>query len=325
MPSSNVKKVADNIGKVLSTTDNTELQDEKGNKIVVPAGFKITNDATTVDKGIVIEDATRVATAESQFVWVPVGTITKSDGSKVTIKLGRYDFNQITGEESNYKGNCVEEDSRDTANFKNYGNKIAKDINDFKTKASAERSGGFYIGRYESGITGYDENAITTTNSNQEKSWTGYTNAEGKKLQLVCKSGQQVWNYVTQNKAADLAQDMYKSDKFTSDLMNSYAWDTTITFIQKCTSQTKYSYQTSLNKGVSPEQTGTTDKQCNIFDMASNVSEWTTETTDYSKAPSGCRGGKYKDSQNNLYASDRMRNRIYYGSDDIGFRPFLYL
>ena len=53
-----VKKVADNIGSVLSTTDNTELQDAYGNKIVIPAGFKITNDASTVDKGIVIEDAT---------------------------------------------------------------------------------------------------------------------------------------------------------------------------------------------------------------------------------------------------------------------------
>ena len=54
-----VKKVSDNIGNVLSTTDNTELEDAYGNKIVVPAGFKIvsnsdTNNVTTVDKGIVI-------------------------------------------------------------------------------------------------------------------------------------------------------------------------------------------------------------------------------------------------------------------------------
>ena len=65
-----IKKVTDNIDSVLSTTDNTELEDAYGNKIVVPAGFKIisnsdTNNATTVDKGIVIEDATTGATAGS--------------------------------------------------------------------------------------------------------------------------------------------------------------------------------------------------------------------------------------------------------------------
>ena len=51
----------------LSTTDNTELKDAKNNKIVVPAGFKIVEGATTVDKGIVIEDVTETATKGSQF------------------------------------------------------------------------------------------------------------------------------------------------------------------------------------------------------------------------------------------------------------------
>ena len=91
-----VKLVADNINKVLSTTDNTELKDAKENKIVVPAGFKIVEGATTVDKGIVIEDVTETATKGSQFVWVPVGTITKANGTTVTITLGRYDFNSTT-------------------------------------------------------------------------------------------------------------------------------------------------------------------------------------------------------------------------------------
>ena len=82
-----IKKVTDNIGSALSTTDNTELEDAYGNKIVVPAGFKIvsnsdTNNATTVDKGIVIEDATSAATAGSQFVWVPVGKIYTDEQKK---------------------------------------------------------------------------------------------------------------------------------------------------------------------------------------------------------------------------------------------------
>ena len=89
-----IKEVAN---KVLSTTDNTELQDAYGNKIVVPAGFKIVSDnATTVDKGIVIEDATSGATAGSQFVWIPVGKIytgvEHTETNTKTIELNRYTF-----------------------------------------------------------------------------------------------------------------------------------------------------------------------------------------------------------------------------------------
>ena len=49
---------------------------------------------------------------------------------------------------------------------------------------------------------------------------------------------------------------MYTSNNFTSDLMNSYAWDTAITFIQKCTDKTNYANQSSLN--TSFLSTGTT-------------------------------------------------------------------
>ena len=80
----------DMIGQVM--TQNTVFKDLKGNIFVVPTGFKITNDATNVADGIVIEDATETATKGSQFVWVPVGTITKTDGTTVEIKLSRYTF-----------------------------------------------------------------------------------------------------------------------------------------------------------------------------------------------------------------------------------------
>ena len=130
-----IKKVTDNIGSVLSTTDNTELEDAYGNKIVVPAGFKIvsnsdTNNATTVDKGIVIKDVTLGATAGSQFVWIPVGKIytdiAKTDANAKTIELGRYEFDS-NGNKSAYSGSYVEEDKGDTnTTLKNYGNTIAK-------------------------------------------------------------------------------------------------------------------------------------------------------------------------------------------------------
>ena len=302
-PVAQVKKVADNVGTVLSATDNTELQDAYGNKIVVPAGFKITNDATTVDKGIVIEDATSSATAGSQFVWIPVGKIytdtAKTEANTKTITLGRYSFDS-NGIASAYSGSYVEEDANDASTLKKYGNTIAKNITNFKN--SATQNGGYYIGRYEA-----------------RKNTNGTITEVGTDT---------VWNNITQPSAATQSQNMYKSTKFTSDLMNSYAWDTATLFLQTCGTNPTYSRKNSVNTG-SIAQTGTNtqstkDVQCNVYDMASNVIEWTTETSSYSSYPCVYRGGCYDGSDN--YTSVRD----YYGYDanrygNLGFRPLLYV
>ena len=300
--------ITDNINKELSKTDNTKLKDEKGNRIVVPAGFKIVNGATTVDKGIVIEDVTETATKGSQFVWIPVGTIIKSDGTTATITLGRYDFDATTGKESAYSGSYIEEDANDTSTLKKYGNIIAKNIRNFKN--SVATNGGYYIGRYE---------ARTVT----------ARNAAGNALTQITEKGtENVYNYVTQLQAAQLSQNMYNSDKFTSDLINSYAWDTAIVFIQNCGTNTKYSIQYSLNKALA--QTGTNslsdtskiDVQCNIYDMASNIWEWTTETSNDSSNPCVYRGGYCISS--NVFTSNRS-NSYTSGRGNVGFRPLLYV
>ena len=304
--------------KVLSTEKNIELVDTKGNKIVIPAGFKITGDATTVDKGIVIEDATvdkdgkPTATAGSQFVWVPVGKITKADGTETTITLERYDFDYSTGAESVYSGSyIVEEDANDPSTLKNIeGKSIAKNITNFKNSVKA--NGGYYIGRYE---------ARTTT----------ARTASGNALTQITEKGtDQVYNYVTQKQAAEQAQGMYTSNNFTSDLMNSYAWDTATLFLQNCGTNKKYSVQTSLNRSLL--QTGTNalsetkkiDKQCNVYDMASNVGEWTTETsTSNSSYPCVRRGGDYDDISD--ITSNRNGSSTSNSSNSKGFRPLLYL
>ena len=305
----NTKAFKEKVGKVLSTTDNTEIKDAKNNKIVVPAGFKIVNGATTVDKGIVIEDVTETATKGSQFVWIPVGTITKSDGTTATITLGRYDFDSTTGKESAYSGSYIEEDANDASTLKKWGNTIAKNITKFKN--SVATNGGYYIGRYE---------ARTAT----------ARNAAGNALTQITEKGtENIYNYVTQLQAAQLSQNMYNSDKFTSDLMNSYAWDTATVFIQNCGTNSKYSRQNSLNTSLS--QTGTnsltdtskTDVQCNIYDMASNIWEWTTETSFISSFPCVIRGGSYGISH--YYTSDRDGNGTSSSDGRRGFRPLLYL
>ena len=75
---------------------------------------------------------------------------------------------------------------------------------------------------------------------------------------------------------------MYGSEaKVTSDLINSYAWDTAIVFVQKCGTESNsltYSYTFGQSSTSTLQTTGTNilkatskvDKQCNIFDMAGN-------------------------------------------------------
>ena len=313
-----IKEVAN---KVLSTTDNTGLEDAYGNKIVVPAGFKIVSDnttdnATTVDKGIVIEDATSGATAGSQFVWVPVGKIytdtAKTDEKAKTIELGRYDFDATTGAKSAYSGSYVEEDKGDTnTTLKNKGNTIAKNITNFKN--SVATNGGYYIGRYEA--------RTTTARSSKDDTLT----------QIKEKGTDQVYNYVTQLQAAQLAQSMYNSNKFTSDLMNSYAWDTATLFLQTCGTNATYSRKDSVNTTLSQKGTNTQstkDVQCNVYDMASNVREWTTETSNRSPAPNAyypCvyRGGSY--SIRGDYTSYRNDYPTYNSDASFGFRPLLFV
>ena len=191
--------------------DTTTLEDTYGNQVTIPKGFKIANDsATDVTGGIVIEDATYTNTIGSQFVWIPVGTgenaIKKANKETVDIALGRYSFTQNsdgTITTSEYSGSYTEDT---TANHNSdYKNAIAKDIEKFKTSANSNH--GYYIGRYEAGVNGF----------------------------MVCKSGKGVWNWVTQYEASELSRDMYGSEaKVTSDLINSYAWDTAIVFIQEC-------------------------------------------------------------------------------------------
>lgn len=302
-------------------TTNTELVDAYGNQIVVPAGFRVTEDATDVTQGVVIEDKDG-----NQFVWIPVGDIytdiEKTESGKRTITLGRYDFAN-DGTPSVYAGTYTE----DTAQNHNsdYGNAIAKDIDAFKS--SANKNHGYYIGRYEAGVTGYDVSSITTTNSNADVNWTGYKALDRNNLKLVCKFDQQVWNYVTQNKASELSQNMYTSSKFTSDLINSYAWDTAIVFIQEFSGDRDYSMQTSLQNILVKTGKATdgknNDVRCNIYDMAGNARELSTETGNGSEYFCVFRGGSYHYS--NVSTSRRSGGTKIYGGDNTSFRILIYI
>ena len=112
------------------------------------------------------------------------------------------------------------------------------------------------------------------------------------------------------------------SQSFTSDLVNSYAWDTAIIFIQTYSTEEKASTYASQNKSTSFANTGiNNDKYCNIWDMSGNVEEWTTEDCDNPIHQNSTwfnvsyRGGKYDSSKNDVYA---YTSRGSFGPDSFG-------
>ena len=313
-----------------SETKNTTVKDSLGNQVVVPAGFKVVNKDANVTDGIVVEDVSHSATAGSQFVWIPVGDVIKdSAGNKETITLSRYTFADDNVGTPTDKGSAEIENSFNSGyshteiNTAPNGNKTAKENIESEEsgfRKSVKDNHGYYIGRYES------------------RTSTGRKSKTDKLTQITVKPDKYVYNYTTQLQAAELSRGMYSDSNFESDLMNSYAWDTAIVFLQKFDNRANkaslkpYSRQNSLNtksEGLANQGTNNlsdTSKQdviCNVWDMASNCLEWTTETFSDSCSPCTGRGGYctysiyYTSIRNNLYTTSSNNN--------ISFRTLLYM
>ncbi len=301
--------------------ENTVLIDDYGNKVKVPEGFKISEDsATGVTGGVVIEDVTAKGVTEytkgSQFVWIPIGDVIKdTNGNKVTISLGRYTFASDgtktlvqLGEEWNQE-RPISPYYRELVNS-NYGNLVAKNLGDFANRTI--NSGGYYLGRYETGDATATNLARTDSTSDSNP--------------IVSKSGVYPYNYITQSQASNLCRGMYNSNNFESDLINSYAWDTAIVFIQEFSGDINYSRDSKLQDTLAKCGEATdgknNDVRCNIFDMAGNTYEWTTEASSNPyAAPLVYRGGGYA----GYYTSDRNFGGITHSHWAWSARIILYL
>ena len=304
-------------------TENKEIQDKNGNTLTVPSGFKIAtkeDDDTivykdesnpTVQDGIVIEDATN----GNQFVWIPVGKEIKiandnGEGTKtIEIALERRTFGyggtvtKHTAEGTEVLEECFIEQTKAEQDGQNYGNVIAKDIEEFKR--SVATNGGYYLARFEASGSG-EEPAKSV-------------------------KGETPWASITQPDASARSQAMYndKSKGYQSDLVNSYAFDTAIYYIQECSGDTDYAMQVGESKTGEKGKTGENilkstderDQKCNICDMAGNVDEFSTESSTWTNKPWTSYGCYYKTSAR--YASFRAVGgmRLSY----IGFRPLVYV
>ncbi len=314
---------------MLTNTENMAVEDEYGNIVIIPAGFKVvidegTKSASHVTEGIVIEDNDIIIYEDgtkstgNQFVWVPVGKIyttadeaTKESTAK-TIKLSRYEFETdgtpIDRGSSAIKDEVINTYTEDTIEG---DNAHAINITDFKNKTNS--AGGYYIARYEAsyGTDGKVNSKISTGIPIQ----TNGTEPETEGL---------LWNNINQPDAAKASRVMYSSEEFTSDLVNSYAWDTAIVFIQTFGGVDYEAYSMQDGKSINSNLTNTGvngDNPLNINDIASNTVEWTTETYSNLDSPFTYRGGYYNSSSRRAF----VRSDASGSNCNFTFRPLLYV
>ena len=331
---STTQKISTLVGKVVDK--NTKAEDAYGNKITIPKGFKVLakgtstesasytysgNNIPAVQDGIVIENGTD----GNQFVWVPVGTIKNKDGSTNTITLGRYsNFAKQNGTyvPAQNANNCTQEVTintyfkelstfreGNTATDSTAQNATARNLAEFISTSLS--NGGYYIARFE---------------------------ASGTASKITSKYNQTVLGNITQPNAAKVAREMYGEVKennelvYASDLVNSYAWDTAIIFIQTYSGKTDYASHNESKTTKAFTATGkNNDKYCNIWDMSGNAYECTTEYSTYSDPRRFCpcviRGGYYNTNygEARTYSSYRDYAGMTNSDSHGGLRPLLYV
>ena len=217
--------------------------------------------------------------------------------------------------------------------FSDYSEALPED-----EKTSVERYKGFYIGRYEAG----DKESTGTTKATFRTSSSDTSNS------VTIKADQVPYNYVTRTQAISLAEGFKTQQgyKAKTKLVSSYAWDTTIAFIEKTvnnygssSSQGNYKDKSVTYKDITDESkpektkaenssllvaTGQTTPVCNIYDMGGNVFELTTEFSSDTYNPYVRRGGSYDD----YFASNPAGYRFHdsgYAHVSVGFRLTLFL
>ena len=211
--------------------------------------------------------------------------------------------------------------------FSDYSEALPED-----EKTSVETYKGFYIGRYEAGDKENTEAKTFRSSNDVIKT-------------VTIKANQAPYNYVTRTQAVSLAEGFATKQgyKAKTKLVSSYAWDTTIAFLQKVNSDygssseegnytdTKFSYTDITGARQTKEKnsnvivpTGQTTPVCNIYDMGGNVWERTTESYSNTYYPYARRGGGYNSSFANYPAGGRDGGSDV-AFDLLGFRLTLFM
>ena len=351
---------SDGTGSAITDADSVYL----GNTLYITFSHSITGGTTTVDKTIPY-----AVTANGTYTFTVTGTVNgKSYTKNVSVTVNQFkDVYELTysdgivympegfkiakGSASTVQGGVVIEDKDGNqfvwvpvatiADYKRtwytgdgtlskYSEALPED-----EKTSVEKYKGFYIGRYEAG----DKDSTEASTPALRTSSSSTSN------KISIKANQAPYNYVTRTQAVSLAEGFATKQgyKAKTKLVSSYAWDTTISFLQKVNSDygssseegnyknITFSYtditgasQTKASGSEVLVPTGQTTPVCNIYDMGGNVWEWTTESYSNTNSPSALRGGGCNHNFANSPAGIRSHSSGT-ANADLGFRLTLFM
>ena len=180
--------------------------------------------------------------------------------------------------------------------------------------ADVVKYGGFYIGRYEAGIP------------------KGDTSPSNKIGIPVSKKGATVWTNIDYTNSKASAESMISNEYVQTGLLTGKAWDTVCHWIKSDDELKDSRTYGNYNNSLSPanENSGTKRtagfsenwKVKNIYDLAGNVWEWTSEVI---SSDFVVRGGSYCTDGSGFPVSDRNYTYGSYTNDSIGFRLRLYI
>ena len=311
----------------------------------LPKGFEQV-EGTTLENGLTIQDS-----KGNQYVWVEVP---KTTTVYPTAGLNIKDF---TTEEYTAIETDLHTYTNDYRNGTTYKDEYYSDATTGlkseqytalkqKMLKSVYKNGGFYIGKYETGIESTPKTSGSSTTTPEEIP--------------VIKQNAYPYNYVTCSQAQTLANKM-ESGNYTSSLMFGVQWDLVLKYLEtKGTAQADLKTNstnwgnyynnswniTNENSKYAPNGLGWTSgaygkKDSNksvllstgasetfskqgIYDIAGNVWEWTLEYTAYSSTPCAKRGGYYSSYGSGYPAAYRNGSSTTNYYDNIGFRLSLY-
>lgn len=336
-----IQSILNSQGRILNSVFSTVVEDEAGDTVVVPPGFKITLDESIVKKGVVIEDTRN----GNQFVWIEVpkeifeNVTSNTDYSNIEKDLINY---SNTYRQSGYADMYYEYCGINQQNYEQQYNKMLESI---------YKNGGFWLGRYETGTT-----EIRTPDSS-----TAY-DATLSDIPYI-KKGLYPYNHVSVYQASKLA-DSLSTKRVKSTLTYGIQWDLACTFIENNSNLSAtdittdsgswgnhYDVAFSTNSGfymsyINDRTTGTWEttqgyeKQSkekklfstgiternsilNIYDFAGNLFEWTLETNGSNTLTR--RAGGLNDSGKTSPAARHFSYPLSsYNRVNVGFRIALY-
>ena len=315
----------------------------------LPKGFRQVS-GTTLEKGLTIQDSTG-----NQYVWVEVPKtkeVYPTAGLEIT-EFTEDEYAKIEDDLHTYTNDYRESGYEDIYYADDVTGLTSPQYTELKQKMlkSVYQNGGFYVGKYETGI---EDSPRTSGSASTVPTETP-----------VIKQNAYPYNYVTCSQAQTLASNMESGDKTTS-LLFGVQWDLVMKYLEtKGTSQAdlktnsttwgnywdnlwsitnenlKYSsndgrsWTTATEKSKTSSEgillsTGASESfsKMGIYDLAGNVSEWTLEYSNkegYTDLWGCVRGYWYSTLDGNVYpASRHYYDKATYVYAWYGFRVALY-